>query len=194
MADLFDDMFEDDDLSLEDIMFNDIDGQGSEAVTNKPTKRSHVKHIDQNPAPLMLAIAKSTIPESLPNVKVPLPMTVMGRGGKPVIVQDAARFRKDIQTMVMAQMTAGMVSEEEFEELKTKGTMIEIATVNLMRQAAEGDQRAYECMMDRVLGKAVNQTKSVNMSVSYEEILAQCNPDDEVVPDDIIDVDIIGKT
>ena len=122
-----------------------------------------------------------------------LPMTVMGIGGAPVVVEDPARFRKDIQHMVMSQMSAGYISDKEFEIIKSKASMIEIATINTMRRAAAGDLKAYEVMMDRVLGRSVNQTKNVNLNVSYEDLIAALDPNEEIVPDDIIDVDIIGK-
>jgi hypothetical protein len=193
MDDLFDDMFDDDDIDFDDIMFNTNfsnsitsigNGQGSNKLITNGVAQPNTVIKEKNPAPLAI----------LPEMPMSLPTTVMGRGGLPVIVQDPVKFKRDITMMVMSQMTAGYMDEEEFEILKLEATMIEIATVNQLRKAADGDRQSFECIMDRVLGKSVNQTKSVSMTMSYEDMLAQCDADEEVVPDDIIDVSVVGRT
>ena len=85
------------------------------------------------------------------------------------------RFRKDIQTMVMAQMMNGLPSKVELNKIKCEGSMIEVATVVQMMKAANGDLDSFKYMMDRVLGKPVNQTNTVSMSVSYEQMLDDLN-------------------
>ena len=113
----------------------------------------------------------------------PKPLTVMGLGNLPVIVEDPVRFRKDIQTMVMAQMLNGLPDEDEMEEIYSTGSMIEIATIKqLVKAAGEGDLDSFKYMMDRVLGKPVNQTNTVSMSVSYEQMLDELNPNEVIEP------------
>ena len=163
------------------------DGQGFDRL--KPitgTAVSCVSHKVINPAPITtnaITIKK----------KKSLPMTVLGVGGEPVIVEDPVRFRKDIQAMVMAQMSCGYMSDEKFDHIIENGSMIEIATINQMRKAARGDLHAYTYMMDRVLGKPVNQTNSVSLNVSYEDLIGQLDPNEEIVPDDIIDVTVVER-
>tara|TARA_Y100000310_G_C20317007_1_gene638908 strand:+ start:53 stop:547 length:495 start_codon:yes stop_codon:yes gene_type:complete len=110
------------------------------------------------------------------------PLTVIGVGNEPVIVEDPVRFRKDIQSMVMAQMLNGLPSDEQIDEIEATGSMIEIATVNQMVKAARGDLDSFKYMMDRVLGKPVNQTNTVSMTVSYEQMLDELNPDEVIEP------------
>ena len=123
------------------------------------------------------ATATTTTPSPKPE-----PLTVMGLHNTPVIVEDPVRFRKDIQTMVMAQMLNGLPDEDQFNKIKNEGSMIEIATVKHLVQAAEGNLDSFKYMMDRVLGKPVNQTNTVSMSVSYEQMLDDLNPDEVIEP------------
>ena len=121
--------------------------------------------------------------ELTPTTPIPKPLTVMGVGNLPVIVEDPVQFRKDIQTMVMAQMMSGLPSEDEIEEIKNTGSMIEIATVvQLVKAARDGDLDSFKYMMDRVMGKPVNQTNTVSMTVSYEQMLNDLDPDEVITP------------
>ena len=110
------------------------------------------------------------------------PLTVMDYNNTPVIVEDPVRFRKDIQTMVMAQMINGLPDEDGIQEIKDSGTMIEIATVMQLVKAAYGDLDSFKYMMDRVLGKPVSQTNTVSMAISYENMLDKLNPDEVIEP------------
>ncbi len=125
-------------------------------------------HVKQNPAP------------SLPMLSGPL--TVMGLHSTPVILEDPVRFRKDIQTMVMAQMLNGIMTEEDYEELINKGSIIEIATVKQLNKAANGDLDSFKYLMDRVLGKPVNQTNSVSTVINYEQVLNDLDPEEKIKP------------
>ncbi len=118
------------------------------------------------------------------------PLTVMGIGNTPVILEDPVRFRKDIQAMVMAVQMKGLPSEAEIEVIEATGTMIEIATVRQMYKAAYGDLDSYKYMMDRVLGKPVNMTNTVSMSVSYEQVIAELDPDEIIKPKRIFSEEI----
>ncbi len=120
--------------------------------------------------------------ELAPTTPLPKPLTVMGLYNTPVILEDPVRFRKDIQTMVMAQMLNGLPDEGQIKEIQDKGSMIEIATVVQLVKAANGDLDSFKYMMDRVLGKPVNQTNTVSMTVSYEQMLDDLNPDEVIEP------------
>ena len=122
--------------------------------------------------------------ELVPSPTTPLskPLTVMGLNNTPVIVEDPVRFRKDIQTMVMAQMMNGLPTDEQIEKIRTEGSMIEIATVIQFVKASNGDLDSFKYMMDRILGKPVNQTNTVSMSVSYEQMLDELNPNEVIEP------------
>ncbi len=116
-------------------------------------------------------------------------LTVMGLHNRPVIVEDPVRFRKDIGTMVMSQMMRGMPTKDEIEVIEATGSMIEIATVRQLVKAACGDLDSYKVMMDRVLGKAVNQTKSVSMVVSYEQVISELDPEEIIEPERVFNLD-----
>ena len=111
------------------------------------------------------------------------PMTVMALG-ELVVVQDPVRFRNDIHNMVMAIMMSPLLSEDAVEEKIAKCTMIEAATVRQMRKASNGDLDSFKYMMDRILGKPVNQTNAVSMNITYEEMLKQLNPDEIIEAED----------
>ena len=113
---------------------------------------------------------------------LPKPLTVMGLHNTPVIVEDPVRFRKDIQAMVLAQTMSGLPTEKQLADIKDKGSMIEIATVAQMVKAAAGDLDSFKYMMDRVLGKPVNQTNTVSMTVSYEQMLDNLDPEEVITP------------
>lgn len=117
-----------------------------------------------------------------PTTPLSKPLTVMGLNNTPVIVEDPVRFRKDIQTMVMAQMLKGLPNEEQVQNIKDSGSMIEIATVMQLVLAANGNLDSFKYMMDRVLGKPVNQTNTVSMSVSYEQMLDDLDPNEVIEP------------
>ena len=118
-----------------------------------------------------------------PTTPLPIkPLTVMGLNGLPVILEDPVRFRKDIQTMVMAQMMRGLPNNDQIKKIKNEGSMIEIATVSQLVKAANGDLDSFKYMMDRVLGKPVNQTNTVSMAISYEQMLDDLNPDEVITP------------
>ena len=117
-----------------------------------------------------------------PTTPLPKPLTVMGLHNTPVILEDPVRFRKDIQAMVMAQMLNGLPSEKQIEKIRDEGSMIEIATVTQLVMAANGELDSFKYMMDRVMGKPVNQTNTVSMAVSYEQMLDQLNPNEVIEP------------
>ena len=114
---------------------------------------------------------------------IPRPITVMGANELPVVIQEPVRFRNELQMMVRMQMTQGLPTEEEFEEVMKSGSMIQIAITKNMMMAAKGDIKAFQYIMDRVLGKPVNQTNNVNLTVTYEQALEQLNPDEKIEPD-----------
>lgn len=124
----------------------------------------------------------NTTNQQNPPVALSPPLTVLGFGGLPVVVQDPVRFRKDIQDMVIGQMIRGIPSEDEFAEIEASGSMIQIATLRQMIKAAHGDIDSFKYMMDRVLGKPVNQTHSVTATVSYEQLLAEIDADEVITP------------
>ena len=127
------------------------------------------------------AVPKPPSPPPVPPLSNPL--TVMGLHNTPVIIEDPVRFRKDIQTMVMAQMLKGLPSDEELKKINNTGSMIEIATVRqLVKAARDGDLDSFKYMMYRVLGKPVNQTNTVSVSVSYEKMLDQLDPEEVIEP------------
>ena len=136
----------------------------------KPSSKQCVSHVKQELVPTTL----------LPKLSGPL--TVMGINNTPVILEDPVRFRKDIQTMVMAQMMNGLPTDEQIEKIRTEGSMIEIATVIQFVKASNGDLDSFKYMMDRILGKPVNQTNTVSMSVSYEQMLDELNPNEVIKP------------
>lgn len=131
-------------------------------------------------SPVKSELDPTTSATSLPRLSGPL--TVMGLGNTPVILEDPVRFRKDIQTIVMAQMLNRLPSDKQMQHLKATGSMIEIATVTQMVKAAKGDLDSFKYMMDRVLGKPVNQTNTVSMTISYEQILDELNLDEVIEP------------
>jgi len=153
---------------MSDYLDNILCGEGvtgSERYTSLPVKQeSAIPTIKQLPSPMSG------------------PITVMAPGGKPVIVEDPVRFRKDIQTMVTAQMLKGLPNEEQIDKIKKEGSMIEIATVMQLVKAACGDLDSFKYMMDRVLGKPVNQTNTVSMVVSYENMLDELDPNEVIEP------------
>jgi len=120
--------------------------------------------------------------ELVPPTPLSKPLTVMGLHNIPVVIEDPVRFRKDIQTMVMAQMLKGLPTDAELEKVDKTGSMIEIATVKQLAKAAWGDLDSFKYLMDRVLGKPVNQTNTVSMTVSYEAMLDKLNPDEVITP------------
>ncbi len=122
------------------------------------------------------------IKQELAPLTTPKPLTVMGLYNTPVIVEDPVRFRNDIQTMVMAQMLKGLPDEEQIDKINNEGSMIEIATIRQLVKAANGDLDSFKYMMDRVLGKPVNQTNTVSMSVSYEQMLNELDPNEVIEP------------
>ncbi len=117
-----------------------------------------------------------------PTTPLSKPLTVMGLHNTPVILEDPVRFRKDIQNMVLAQMLNGIPNEKQIIKIQTEGSMIEIATVVQMMKAAGGDLDSFKYMMDRVLGKPVNQTNTVSMTLSYEQMLTELDPDEVIEP------------
>ena len=80
------------------------------------------------------------------------------------------------------QMLNGMPSDSEWLDLCNKGSMIEIALVKQLMLATTGDLDSFKYLMDRVLGKPVNQTNSISATVSYEDMLNQLNPDEVIKP------------
>ncbi len=136
----------------------------------KPGSKHYVGLVKEEPAPTT----------SLS--KLPTPLTVMGLKNTPVILEDPVRFRKDIQTMVMAQMLNGLPSDEQVEDIESSGSMIEIATVKQLVKSSHGDLDSFKYMMDRVLGKPVNMTNTVSMTVSYEQMLNELDPDEVITP------------
>ena len=109
--------------------------------------------------------------------------TVMGLIKTPVIVEDPVRFRQDLQACVRMQMLSGIPTDNELAEIMEKGSMIEIALVKqLMKAAEDADLDAFKYLMNRVLGKPVNQTNSISATVSYEDMLQQLNPDEVIKP------------
>ena len=137
----------------------------------------HSTSSEHCPPPIKRELAPTT-----PIPAAPRPLTVMGLHNTPVIVEDPVRFRKDIQTMVMAQMLNGLPSKKQIAKIKDEGSMIEIATVGQMVKAAQGDLDSFKYMMDRVLGKPVNQTNTVSMTVSYEQMLDDLDPSEVIEP------------
>lgn len=129
-------------------------------------------------------IKKELVPSTALAPK-PKPLTVMGLHNTPVIVEDPVRFRKDIQTMVMAQMMTGLPTDDEQKKINETGSMIEIATVRQLVKAAVGDLDSFKYMMDRVLGKPVNQTNTVSMTVSYEAMLDNLDPNEVIKPKEV---------
>lgn len=138
--------------------------------------------VSTNPKRYAPPIKQEFAPPTTAIAPLSKPLTVMGLHNTPVIVEDPVRFRKDIQTMVMAQMMHGLPSDDELKTIKDEGSMIEIATVVHMLNAAEGNLDSFKYMMDRVLGKPVNQTNTVSMSVSYEQMLNELDPNEVITP------------
>lgn len=126
------------------------------------------------------------------------PLMVM-HAGVPVVIEDPARFRSDVQSMLMMTMTMKQLSETDEEHLYRHGTMVEIATYRCMKDAIFGDGKAYQYMMDRLLGKPINQTNSVNVNVTYDQYLNKLNGDEVIEPEDrfveavVIDEDAIPE-
>ena len=114
--------------------------------------------------------------------KLSEPLAVMGLHKTPVVLEDPVRFRKDIQTMVMTQMMSGLPDKDKLADIRDNGSMIEIATVAQMMKATEGNLDSFKYIMDRILGKPVNQTNTVSMTVSYEQMLDNLDPDEVIVP------------
>ena len=139
------------------------------------SSKQFVSHVKQELAPPTTPLSKS-----LPILSKPL--TVMGLHNTPVIVEDPVRFRKDIQNMVMAQMMNGLPDEKQIKKIRNEGSMIEIATVVQFMKASNGDLDSFKYMMDRVMGKPVNQTNTVSMSVSYEQMLDELDPNETIEP------------
>lgn len=197
MADCFDDMIVEHedaklmdavDMAFVDSILTGNNGQGSHNKYTKAHYNATENKEDENSA---LALT-----ESLPTVmhiRESLPMTVLGRGGNPVVIEDPVRFRNDLSAMVMAQMTAGYMEREEFDELARKGSMIEIATIKMLRKACEGELPAYNSMMDRVLGKSVQNTKNVNVNITYEDVINDLDPDEVVRPTRVIDATFVDR-
>ena len=159
---------------MDDVLDKILCGGGAAAVASPKRYAPFIKK--------ELAPHPTTPPLSKPLPELSKPLTVMGVGNLPVIVEDPVRFRKDIQNMVMAQMMTGLPSEVEREEIAKTGSMIEIATVTQLVKAAYGDLDSFKYMMDRVLGKPVNQVKSLSVSVSYEAMLDELDPDEVIEP------------
>jgi len=129
----------------------------------------------EHPTPVKQSPAHSLMPLSSP-------MTVPDINNTPVIVEDPIRFRKDIQTMVMAQMMEGVKTEEELAEMAKTSSAIQVATAMQLQLAACGNLKSYEYMMNRVLGRPVNQTNSVSMNVTYEQLISELDPDEKIEP------------
>ena len=81
------------------------------------------------------------------------PLAVIGLGKTPVILEDPVQFRKDIQSMVMAQMLSSLPDDDQMQKIIDTGTMIEIATVKQLIKAVDGNLEIFKYMIDRVLGK-----------------------------------------
>ena len=124
----------------------------------------HPTRTEQEPAPL----SKTT--------------TVMGFDNLPVVVQDPVRFRQDLQASVRMQMLKGIPTDDEWKSLCKNGSMIEIALVKQLMLATNGELDSFKYLMDRVLGKPVNQTSSISATLSYEDMLRQLNPDEVIEP------------
>jgi len=122
-------------------------------------------------------VPTTLLPERLSN-----PLAVIGLNKTPVVIEDPVRFRKDIQTMVMAQMMSGIPDDEQMQLIRDEGSMIEIATAVQLVKATDGNLDSFKYMMDRVLGKPVNQTNTVSMTVSYEQMLDSLDPDEVIEP------------
>lgn len=128
-------------------------------------------------------------PSSSPTTS-PKPLTVMAPNNLPVVVEDPVRFRKQLQDMVMSTMMSGMLSDGQIKELMQSGNMVQIAMAKQMMKAAKGDLEPFKYIMDRVLGKPVNQTNTVAVNVTYEQFCAKLDPDEKIKPKDIISVEI----
>ena len=128
--------------------------------------------------PIKSELAPTT---SLPN-PLSRPLMVMGPHKTPVVLEDPVRFRKDIQTMVMSQMMNGIPDTDQMEIIKETGSMIEVATVVQMLKATDGNLDSFKYIMDRVLGKPVSQTNTVSMTVSYEQMLDELDPNEVITP------------
>lgn len=125
---------------------------------------------------------ENAAPVSIMNLRSSKPMTVLSTGRLPVVVEDPVRFRKDLQEMVMMQMVSPLLTKDQFEKMKKSASMIEIATINQLMKAADGNIDSFKYIMDRVLGKPINQTNTVSMTVSYEQMLEQLNVEEEIKP------------
>lgn len=196
MPDCFDEMLAE--HNLEDVVDNAfIDsilcgniGQGS-SHNKKSIAHSGVANTNYESENHTAQLAKQEQLPTIMHLRESLPLTVLGRGGEPVVIEDPVQFRNDLTTMVMAQMTAGYVDEEKFEEIVHTGSMIEIATIKMMRKACEGELPAYNAMMDRVLGKSVQNTKNVSVTMTYEDVINKLDPDEDVRPTRVIDATFV---
>ena len=194
------DVFTEDTLSTDDIMgiFDftpapppvDIDDL-MEIINGSPPPAISVDRVspEQPPiikqdSPINTELAAPVLP-TLPEVAVleaTKPMTVLGIGGKPVVVQNPIQFRNDIQDMVMAQMMSTCMGEKEYKKFLEKASVIEIATVKQLYKAAEGELDSFKYLMNRVLGRPVNQTNTVSTVMTYEQMLESMNPEERVKP------------
>lgn len=160
---------------LDDVLMFILDGKGAEDSRCKPQLNNKENQ-------------SSSLPSSFLSLK---PMTVMGFNNKPVIVKDPVRFRNQIQDMVMSTMISPMMSDDQMKLLLGTGNMIQIATTVQMRKAVEGNLDSFKYIMDRVLGKPVNQTNAVSVNITYEQFCANLDPNEKIESDDIITAEFV---
>ena len=137
------------------------------------------------------------VPAFPPAIKNPMsfPTTLMHEG-KPVVIQDPVKFKHDLQAMLQMSLIRKMPTDEEMEILKSKASMLEIATISQLMAAIGGDTKAYQYLVDRVLGKpeAKSTTQNTNLNITYEDLLNELSSDADkpFVPsdNDVIDAEL----
>lgn len=121
------------------------------------------------PSPVPYAVTGHTYPDSIEfewSEGMPTP-----RGRRPMAKEQV----QQIHHAAAALPYRGEWSPEQqawIIDPKYEGkTMVEVAIIRRFEAAAAGDANAYKDVMDRVLGKPKQALESVNMNLSYTEML-----------------------
>ncbi len=89
-------------------------------------------------------------------------------------------------TAVSTQYTGDVdpeTGETVFEERFQGSTLMEVTMVRLAEQAATGNLKAAEMIMDRILGKPKQQVESVSVRMSYDDYLMQLAKEEGMLGD-----------
>lgn len=96
--------------------------------------------------------------------------------GIPVPITEPLLQKEQVKDLALAALSLPYEGEGDYLGLEpelfghTKG---EVMMIRLAKHAAAGDKDAIKILLDRILGRPEQSTKSLSVKMSYEEMLAE---------------------